>query len=58
MEDACLREHGFLYRRLSENLVAGATVDEFAKWFPGVESQQVRAVIEHQAQELRNALVH
>ena len=43
---------------LYENLAAGATIDEFVKWFPGVESQQVQAVLEHQAQELRNALAH
>ena len=41
---------------LYENLAAGATVDEFVEWFPGVEEQQVRAVLEHEAQALRAAL--
>ncbi len=41
---------------LYENLAAGATVDEFVAWFPGVERKQVRAVLEHEARELRNAL--
>ncbi len=42
---------------LYENLASGATVDEFVEWFPGVDKQQVRAVLEHEAQELRKALV-
>ncbi|MYD81368.1 MAG: DUF433 domain-containing protein [Gammaproteobacteria bacterium] len=41
---------------LYENLAAGATVDDFVAWFPGVERKQVRAVLEHEARELRNAL--
>ena len=41
---------------LFENLADGATIDEFVKWFPGVEKQQVRAVLEHEATALRNAL--
>ena len=40
---------------LYENLAAGATVDDFVEWFPGVEGQQVRAVLEHEAQTLRTA---
>ena len=43
---------------LYENLAAGATVDEFVEWFPGVEERQVRAVLEHEAQTLRTALAH
>ena len=42
---------------LYENLATGATVDEFVEWFPGVEERQVRAVLEHEAQTLRRALV-
>lgn len=41
---------------LYENLAAGATVDDFVAWFPGVERKQVRAVLEHEARELKNAL--
>lgn len=41
---------------LYENLAAGATVDEFVEWFPGVNQKQVRAVLEHEAQTLRTAL--
>ena len=42
---------------LFENLASGATIDEFVEWFPGVDEQQVRAVLEHEAQALRRALV-
>lgn len=41
---------------LYENLAAGATVEEFVEWFPGVEERQVRAVLEHEAETLRTAL--
>ena len=41
---------------LYENLAGGATVDEFVKWFPGVDEQQVCAVLEHEAKMLRTAL--
>lgn len=37
---------------LFENLRDGATIDEFLKWFPGVTHQQVRAVLDHEAQQL------
>jgi len=40
---------------LYENLAAGATVDEFVEWFPGVETRQVRAVLEHEAEALRTS---
>ena len=42
---------------LYENLAGGATVEEFVEWFPGVEEQQVRTVLEHQARTLREALM-
>jgi len=38
---------------LYENLAGGATVDEFVAWFPGVDAQQVRTVLEHEAKALR-----
>ena len=34
-------------RALFENLEAGACVDDFLEWFPGVTRQQVEAVLEH-----------
>jgi len=33
-------------KALFENLEDGATVDEFLEWFPGVQQEQVRAVLE------------
>ena len=41
---------------LYENLAAGATVDEFVDWFPGVDKEQVCAVLEYEAETLRMAL--
>ena len=41
---------------LFENLASGATIDEFVEWFPGVDKQQVRVVLEHEAKALRGAL--
>ena len=32
---------------LFENLEAGARVDDFIEWFPGVSKTQVEAVLEH-----------
>ena len=40
---------------LFENLGSTATIDEFVEWFPGVDTQQVRAVLEHEATALRKA---
>ena len=40
---------------LFENLAGGATIDEFVEWFPGVDEQHVRAVLEHEARALRKA---
>ena len=41
---------------LFENLEAGATIDEFVQWFPDVSKQQARAVLQHEARELRTDL--
>lgn len=41
---------------LYDNLASGATISEFVEWFPEVDEHQVRAVLEHEAQELRTAL--
>ncbi len=38
---------------LYENLARGATINEFVEWFPGVDEQQVRALLEHEANALR-----
>jgi uncharacterized protein (DUF433 family) len=34
-------------KALFENLEAGARVDEFLEWFPGVSREQVEGVLEH-----------
>ncbi len=39
-------------RALFENLEAGATVDQFLEWFPGVAREQVATVLEHAEQSL------
>ena len=39
-------------RALFENLEAGATVDDFWKWFPGVTREQALAVLTHAEQSL------
>ena len=36
------------------SLAAGATINEFVEWFPDVEERQVRAVLEHMADALKN----
>ncbi len=43
---------------LYENLASGATINEFVEWFPGVDEQQVRAVLEHEAKALRAPATH
>lgn len=42
-------------RALFENLEAGARVDEFLEWFPGVTREQVEAVLEHAERSLVGA---
>ena len=37
---------------LFENLEAGASIDDFLLWFPGVTKEQVEAVLEHKIQSL------
>ena len=37
---------------LFENLEAGATVNEFLTWFPGVTREQAEAVLEHAERSL------
>ena len=38
---------------LFNHLKAGATIHEFVEWFPGVDKQQVLAVLDHEARSLR-----
>lgn len=40
---------------LFENLEDGAQVSDFVAWFPGVTTEQVRAVLEHVAHTLEAA---
>lgn len=42
---------------LYENLASGASIDDFIKWFPGVKEEQVRSVLEHEANFLRSSLM-
>jgi uncharacterized protein (DUF433 family) len=39
-------------RSLFENIEDGASVEDFLKWFPGVERKQVEAVLEYASQSL------
>jgi len=39
---------------LFENLRDGATVDEFLDWFPGVNREDVEAVLNHEVAKLTN----
>jgi uncharacterized protein (DUF433 family) len=38
---------------LFENLEAGASIDDFLLWFPGVTKAQVEAVLDYTIQSLR-----
>jgi uncharacterized protein (DUF433 family) len=42
-------------RALFENLEAGAGINEFLDWFPGVSREQVEAVLEHAERSLEVA---
>jgi uncharacterized protein (DUF433 family) len=37
---------------LFENLRDGATVDQFLEWFPGVQREDVEAVLNHEVEML------
>ena len=41
---------------LYENLASGATINEFVEWFPEADEAQVRSVLEHEAEALRQDL--
>ena len=43
---------------LFENLAEGATIHDFIEWFGGVDESEVKAVLEHVAQELRAQVAH
>lgn len=40
---------------LFENLEAGARIDEFLEWFPGVTRAQVESVLDHTERSLKVA---
>ena len=42
---------------LFENLEEGASIEDFLKWFPGVERKQVEGVLEYARQSL-SAIPH
>jgi uncharacterized protein (DUF433 family) len=39
-------------KALFENLEAGARLDDFLEWFPGVSREQAEAVLEHASRSL------
>lgn len=39
-------------RALFENLRDGASVEDFLRWFPGVQREQVEAVLDHELESL------
>ena len=41
-------------KTLFDNLEDGATVDDFLRWFPGVQKQQVIAVLDFAGKSLAN----
>ena len=43
---------------LFENLAEGATIHDFIEWFGGVDESEVKAALEHVAQELRAKVAH
>jgi uncharacterized protein (DUF433 family) len=42
-------------KALFENLESGARIDDFLEWFPGVEREQVEAVLAHAERSLEVA---
>ena len=43
---------------LFETLAGGATIYDFMEWFEGAEESDLRAVLEHVAQDLRARVSH
>ena len=43
---------------LFENLAEGATIYDFIEWFDGAKESEVKAVLEHVAQDLRTKVAH
>lgn len=41
---------------LFENLEGGATVSDFLEWFPEVQEWQVKAVLNHEVEHLRQTV--
>ena len=42
-------------KALFENIEAGARIDDFLEWFPGVSREQVEAVLQHAELSLAQA---
>ena len=42
-------------KALFENIEGGATIQDFLEWFPGVEREQVEAVLEYAQRSLEAA---
>ena len=42
-------------KALFENIEAGARIDDFLEWFPGVSREQVEAVLQHAELSLAGA---
>ena len=40
---------------LFENLRDGVTIEQFLEWFPGVDREQLRAVLDHESEALRES---
>ena len=40
---------------LYENLLGGATIDDFVEWFDGVTREQVEQLLEYQISELKGS---
>ena len=43
-------------KALFENIEAGARIDDFLEWFPGVSRRQVESVLEHASGSLAERL--
>jgi len=44
-------------KALFENIEAGARIDDFLEWFPGVARRQVESVLEHASGSLAERLI-
>lgn len=42
---------------LFENLRAGATIEQFMEWFPGVERWHIGSILDHETWELKDSVI-